>query len=69
MTYFFHPSVLIFWIAISWLFGMLGRKKRFGFYGNFMISFLFSPVVGALVLLASDDRPPARRQAPSSNQS
>ena len=56
MTFFLHPAVLVTWIGASWLIGILGRNKRFGFLGNFLIAFLFSPVVGVIVLLASDDR-------------
>ncbi len=55
-----NPWVLILWIAASWLIGMLGKDKRFGFFGNFLVSFLFRPLVGAIVLVASDDRPPPR---------
>lgn len=62
MTFFFHPGFMFFWIAFSWLIALLGRNKRFGFFGNFLISFLFSPVVGLIVLLASDDRPGVRRR-------
>lgn len=62
MAYVFNPAFLFFWIAFSWLIALLGRNKRFGFFGNFLVSFLFSPVVGIIVLLASDDRPVARRR-------
>ncbi len=61
MVYFLNPGVVFTWIALSWLIGLLGRNKRFGFFGNFLISFLFSPVVGVIVLLASDDRRIPRR--------
>ncbi len=32
---------------------MLGRDTRFGFGGNFLIAFLFSPLVGVIALLAA----------------
>jgi hypothetical protein len=51
-----NPILLLIWIVGSWLVAMLGRNKRFGFVGNFLVSFIFSPVVGIIVLLASDDR-------------
>lgn len=67
MTVLVNPWVLIAWILASWLIGMLGRNKRFGFFGNFLVSFLFSPIVGVVVLMASDDRlPPSRRRAAGS---
>jgi hypothetical protein len=58
LPYIYNPWVLVFWIALSWMIGFLGRDKRFGFFGNFLVAFLFSPVVGTIVLLASDDRSP-----------
>ncbi|KAB7627762.1 hypothetical protein [Alkalilimnicola sp. S0819] len=60
MTYFFNPSVLLVWIGASWLIGLLGRNKRFGFVGNFLIAFVFSPLVGVIVLLASEPMAPRR---------
>ncbi len=54
MTIFVNPWAFLFWVVASWIIGMLGRDTRFGFAGNFLIAFLFSPVVGVIVLLASD---------------
>lgn len=56
MMWLFNPYFLFFWIGSAWLIGILGKHRRYGFLGNFLISFLFSPVVGIIVLLASDDR-------------
>lgn len=65
MIYFVNPWTLVIWVVAAWVVAMLGREKRFGFFGNFLIAFLFSPLVGAIVLLASDDRkPPVVRQKP-----
>lgn len=69
MHYLVNPWVMLLWIALSWVIGMLGREKRFGFFGNFLVAFLFSPVVGAIVLLASDSRPsPLQRHNGSTTQ-
>ena len=62
MFYLINPWTLTIWVVGSWLIAMLGREKRFGFFGNFLIAFLFSPLVGAIVLLASDERPDFRRR-------
>lgn len=60
---FMHPLMLLLWVLLSCVIGLLGRNRRFGFVGNFLVSFLFSPLVGLIVLLASDDRPrPAGRR-------
>ncbi len=64
---FFSFWAVALWVLSAWIIGMLGRDKRFGFFGNFLVSFLFSPLVGVIVLLASADRydriaPPPPRQ-------
>lgn len=56
MTIFVNPWIFLIWVVASWIIGMLGRDTRFGFAGNFLVSFLFSPLVGIIVLLASDHR-------------
>ncbi len=53
MILFFNPWILLIWVIASWMIGMLGRDTRFGFAGNFVIAFLFSPLVGVIVLIAS----------------
>jgi hypothetical protein len=50
------PQILLFWLLGSLIIGLLGKNRRFGFFGNFLVSFLFSPVVGVIVLLASDEK-------------
>lgn len=64
MPYLVNPWVFLIWIALSWVIGLLGRDKKFGFFGNFLVALIFSPVVGGLVLLASDNRPPAPHRPP-----
>ncbi|MBB4302689.1 hypothetical protein GGD81_001725 [Rhodobium orientis] len=54
MTIFVNPWIFLIWVVASWIIGMIGRDTRFGFAGNFLVSFLFSPLVGIIVLLASD---------------
>jgi len=54
MTIFVNPWFFLIWVLGSWVIGVLGRDTRFGFVGNFLIAFLFSPLVGIIVLLAAD---------------
>lgn len=61
MPYLVNPWMFLLWIGLSWVIGLLGRDKKFGFFGNFVIALIFSPLVGAIVLLASDNRPPVPR--------
>jgi hypothetical protein len=44
----------LFYIAFCALVGWFGSKRRFGFWGHFFVSFLFTPIVGLLVVIASD---------------
>lgn len=53
---FVHPLAVLIWVLAAWFIAILGRKKRFGFTGNFLVALIFSPIVGVIVLLASDDR-------------
>ncbi|MDJ0933249.1 hypothetical protein [Breoghania sp.] len=54
MTIIVNPWIFLLWVLASWIIGVLGRNTRFGFIGNFLIAFVFSPVVGIIVLLAGD---------------
>jgi hypothetical protein len=51
-----HIITLIIWTIFSLIIGILGKRRRFGLYGNFLVSFFFSPIVGVIVLLASDEK-------------
>ncbi len=56
MIWLFNPVTILLWVGAAWLIGFLGRKRRYGFFGNFLVTMLFSPIVGIIVLLASDER-------------
>lgn len=49
----------IIYIAVSALVAYLGTDRKFGFWGNFACSFLFTPLIGLLIVIASDKRVPA----------
>lgn len=38
----------------SMVVGWLGRNRRFGFWGYFFCSLALTPIVGVIILLASD---------------
>ena len=48
----------MFWFLIYLgfcsLVGWFGSKRRFGFWGYFLFSFIFTPLVGLLLVSASD---------------
>lgn len=39
---------------VSVFVGWLGRNRRFGFWGYFFCSLALTPIVGVIILLASD---------------
>jgi hypothetical protein len=47
---------LILYVGFCWLLGCLGRNGKFGFWGNFWVSVILTPVIGLVVLLAQDHR-------------
>lgn len=58
------PHVLpILYVLGSLLVAVIGRHRKWGFWGYFWASLLMSPVLGALFVLAGD--PPQRRRAPA----
>jgi len=46
------------WMGIALLMGYIGRDKKFGFWGNFAVTLLFTPIVGIIVYFAQSDKHP-----------
>ena len=44
------------WMILGMLVGWLGKKRKFGFWGYFFCALILSPLVGLLLVLASDPR-------------
>lgn len=36
----------------------IGKDRKFGFWGNFLCSLIFTPLVGLVIVFASDRRTP-----------
>ncbi|HTY37269.1 MAG TPA: hypothetical protein VMH23_09170 [Bacteroidota bacterium] len=54
------------WIGLAIFVGLLGRKTPFGFWGNFALSMLFSPLVPLVIyVVISMDRKNQRRANPT----
>lgn len=45
------------WLSLCTLVGFMGRQRKFGFWGYFIASTLLTPLIGLLLVLASDKRP------------
>jgi hypothetical protein len=58
------PSLILLvpLIFCAWFLGIVGRNYKFGFWGNFLISLLFTPIVGVIVILAQDRRPNSKQK-------
>lgn len=52
------------YLGLCFIIALLGANRKFGFLGYFFCSLFLTPVIGALVLLASDERRPETRVCP-----
>lgn len=43
------------YLGLSLLLGYFGREKKFGFIGNFLAAFLFTPLLGFVFYLLQSD--------------
>ena len=43
--------ILILWIVVAALVGYLGRGRKAGFWGIFVLSILLTPMIGLIILL------------------
>jgi len=44
----------ILYIAICIIIGFLGAKRKFGFWGYLFASMVFTPIIGLVLVFASD---------------
>ena len=49
------------WIVLSIIVGFIGKNRKFGFWGYLFASILFTPVIGLVLVVASDPREPSYR--------
>jgi len=50
-----NPVAALVYIGLCLLIGYIGRDKKFGFVGNFLISLFLSPLIGLIVWLVQSD--------------
>ena len=48
--------LIIVYLFICYLVGLTGKNRKFGFYGYFFTSIFITPLVGLILVLASDSR-------------
>lgn len=48
--------VFLFWLCAALFVGFMGSGKTLGFWGSFIISLIFSPLIGIIVVLFSKSK-------------
>jgi hypothetical protein len=56
--------VAIVYVGLCFIIAGIGSNRKFGFWGYFFCSLFLTPFIGALVLLASDERPKRLKKCP-----
>jgi hypothetical protein len=51
------PGLLIY-LFLCYLIAFFARNRKFGFWLYFILSFIFTPLIGLIIALASDKRVP-----------
>jgi hypothetical protein len=59
-----HLLFITLYVAFCWVMGHLGRNTKFGFWGNFWVSIILTPIFGFIILLAQDSRPGRNKPNP-----
>jgi len=50
--------IAVLYLLLCLLLGLMGKNRKFGFWGYFFGSIVVTPVIGLLLVLASDPRKP-----------
>ena len=50
------PLPAVIYIVAAALVASLGRKYRMGFWGFFVISLILTPIIGLIIIIASDNK-------------
>lgn len=48
--------IMVLYAVISFIIALFGMNRKFGFWGYFFASLLFTPFVGAILVFASSPR-------------
>lgn len=49
--------IALVYLGLCFCLALLGRNRKFGYWGYFFVSLFLTPVVGAIALIGSDKRP------------
>lgn len=56
-------SYIVFYILVSFIVAALGVNRKFGFWGYFFYSLLFTPFLGFILLMASSRKIPGKSES------
>jgi hypothetical protein len=45
------------YLGLCLLIAMIGKRRKFGFWGYFFCSLFLTPIIGAIIMLGSDIQP------------
>jgi uncharacterized membrane protein YhdT len=54
----------IVYVALCLLVAYLGRERKFGFWGYLAAALVLDPIIGIIIVLASDKKKPAAAELP-----
>jgi hypothetical protein len=49
---------LIIYLFLCYVIAFFARNRKFGFWAYFILTFIFTPLIGLIIALASDKRTP-----------
>lgn len=58
------PGLLIY-LFLCYVIAFFARNRKFGFWTYLILSFIFTPLIGFIIALASDKRLPVAAPAPT----
>jgi len=48
--------LILLWLLLSLIVAVFGVNRKFGFWGYFFASIIFTPIIGLLLVLVSDPK-------------
>jgi len=47
---------ILVYLFVSYIVALIGKNRKFGFWGYFFLSIMLTPILGLLLVIASDSR-------------
>jgi hypothetical protein len=61
----YYAAFAVAYILLAIIVALIGRRRKWGYWGYLWASILFTPVLGLMFVLAADPPPRKRKIAPS----